>query len=37
VVARRLGITDSVFDRRTLALRVVGCVLILGAVTLVLF
>jgi drug/metabolite transporter (DMT)-like permease len=37
VVARRLGITDSVFDRRTLGLRVVGCVLILGAVTLVLF
>ena len=37
LVARRLGITDSVFDRRTLGLRVVGCILILGAVTLVLF
>jgi len=37
VVARRLGITDSVFDRRTLALRVLGCLLILGAVALVLF
>ena len=37
LVARRLGITDSVFDRRTLGLRVLGCVFILGAVTLVLF
>ena len=37
VVARRLGITDSVFHRSTLALRAVGCVLILGAVALVLF
>ncbi len=32
-----LGITDSVFDRRTLVLRVVGSVLIIAAVTLVLF
>jgi drug/metabolite transporter (DMT)-like permease len=37
VVARRLGITDSVFHRSTLVLRAVGCVLILGAVALVLF
>ena len=35
--AQRLGIKDSVFDRRTLALRVVGSVLILVAVSLVLF
>lgn len=37
LLARRIGITDSVFDRRTLALRVVGSILILVAVTLVLF
>ena len=37
IVARRLGIADAVFDRGTLALRAVGCVLILGAVALVLF
>ena len=37
LLAQRLGITDSVFDRRTLALRVVGSILILVAVTLVLF
>jgi drug/metabolite transporter (DMT)-like permease len=35
--ARWLRIEDSVFDRRTLALRVVGSILILGAVSLVLF
>ena len=36
LVARRLGIRDSVFDRGTLAARAVGCVLILVAVSLVL-
>jgi len=35
--AHRLGIKDSVFERRTLALRIVGSVLILLAVSLVLF
>jgi len=37
LLAQRLGITDSVFDRRTLALRVVGSILILVAVALVMF
>jgi uncharacterized membrane protein len=37
VVARHLGIEDSVFDRRTLVLRVLGAVCILAAVMLVLF
>jgi len=37
LLAQQLGITDSVFDRRTLALRVVGSVLILVAVMLVMF
>lgn len=37
LVARRLGIKDSVFDRGTLVARAVGCVLILVAVSLVLF
>jgi len=37
LLAQRLGITDSVFDRRTLALRVIGSILILVAVTLVMF
>ncbi len=37
LVAKQLGITDAVFDRRTLALRVAGSVLILGAVILVMF
>ncbi|MEX1044779.1 MAG: EamA family transporter [Chthoniobacterales bacterium] len=37
LLARHLGITDSIFDRRTLALRVVGSILILAAVSLVLF
>lgn len=35
--AKQLGITDAVFDRRTLALRATGSVLILVAVALVLF
>jgi len=35
--AQALGIKDSVFDRRTLALRVVGSILILVAVALVMF
>jgi drug/metabolite transporter (DMT)-like permease len=37
LLAKQLGITDAVFDRRTLALRVAGSFLILGAVALVLF
>ena len=37
LVAHHLGIKDSVRDRRTLAFRVVGSVLILAAVSLVLF
>jgi len=37
LVARRLRIKDSVFDRGTLVARAVGCVLILAAVILVLF
>lgn len=37
VIARRLGIEDSVFDRRTLVLRALGAVCILAAVMLVLF
>jgi hypothetical protein len=32
-----LGISDAIFDRGTLAVRAVGCALILVAVTLVLF
>ena len=35
--ARALGIEDSVFDRRTLVLRVLGAIFILGAVALVMF
>jgi hypothetical protein len=35
--AKILGISDAIFDRGTLAVRVVGCALILVAVTLVLF
>jgi len=35
--AKMLGISDAIFDRGTLAVRVVGCALILVAVTLVLF
>ena len=37
LVARRLGIKDSVFDRSTLLVRTIGCVLVLVAVMLVLF
>jgi ABC-type microcin C transport system permease subunit YejB len=37
LLARRLGINDSVFDRKTLALRVTGSMLILIAVALVMF
>lgn len=37
LLAHRLGIKDSVFDRRTLLLRVTGSVLVLVAVVLVLF
>jgi hypothetical protein len=37
LVARRLGIKDSVFDRSTLLVRTIGCILILVAVILVLF
>ena len=37
LVARRLGIKDSVFDRSTLLVRTIGCILILVAVMLVLF
>jgi hypothetical protein len=37
LVARRLGLTDGVFDRDTLVARTLGCVLILVAVSLVLF
>lgn len=37
LVARRLGLTDGVFDRDTLVARTLGCVLILAAVALVLF
>lgn len=37
VVARRLSISDSVFDRRTFVVRVIGCILIIIAVVLVLF
>lgn len=37
LLAHRLGIKDSVFDRRTLLLRVIGSVLVLVAVVLVLF
>lgn len=37
LVARRLGIKDSVFDRSTLLVRSIGCILILVAVMLVLF
>ncbi len=37
LVAHRFGVKDSVRDRRTLMLRVVGSILILAAVTLVLF
>ena len=37
VVARRLSISDSVFDRRTFVVRVIGCILIIVAVVLVLF
>jgi drug/metabolite transporter (DMT)-like permease len=37
LLARRIGIIDSVLDRRTLALRVVGSILILVAVFLVMF
>jgi len=37
LIARQLGIEDSVFDRRTLVLRVLGAVCILAAVMLVLF
>jgi drug/metabolite transporter (DMT)-like permease len=37
LVARRLGIKDSVFDRSTLLVRTTGCILILVAVMLVLF
>jgi drug/metabolite transporter (DMT)-like permease len=35
--AKMLGISDAIFDRGTLAVRVVGCAFILVAVTLVLF
>ena len=35
--AKMLGISDAIFDRGTLAVRVVGCALILVAVALVLF
>jgi drug/metabolite transporter (DMT)-like permease len=37
LLARQLGIKDAIFDRRTLALRIVGSVLIVVAVSLVLF
>ena len=37
LLARHLGMTDSLFDRRTLILRVLGSILILVAVALVLF
>ena len=37
LVARSLGIKDSVFDRSTLLVRSIGCILILVAVMLVLF
>ncbi|MGA1539317.1 MAG: EamA family transporter [Chthoniobacterales bacterium] len=37
LVARRLGIKDSLSDRRTLVLRVLGSIFILAAVSLVLF
>jgi uncharacterized membrane protein len=37
LLAQRLGIVDSVFDRRTWFLRLVGSILILAAVALVLF
>jgi len=37
LIARQLGIEDSVFDRRTLVLRALGAVCILAAVMLVLF
>ena len=37
LIARRLGIEDSVFDRRTLVLRALGAVCILAAAMLVLF
>ena len=37
LLAHRLGIKDSVFDRSTLLSRVIGSVLVLVAVVLVLF
>jgi hypothetical protein len=37
LVAHRLGVKDSVRDRRTLLLRILGSILILAAVSLVLF